>query len=400
MKIQSDMPAWSSVLFEPHRFKVIYGGRGSSKSWSAAMALVLQAMNERHFIVCIREVQLSIRDSSKRVLEAMIEMMGVGSLFRITDNYIKCVNTGSAFIFKGLQDKGEGLRSAEGATRAWVDEASTISQDSLDNLIPTIRAPGSEIWITFNPNLPTDPVYEMFVATDNPPPRSAVLKVNHTENPWFPQDLKDKMQWDRARDPDKYRHVWEGEPVEHSEAQIFHGYWRIEPCPEPPYDAMFYHGADWGFANDPTVLVRAWIDGQTLYIPDSVYGYGTEIKHTPALFDRVEGAKDWPIVADSARPELISHMQQHGYPKMHPTSKGAASVVSGIKFLQDFDIVIDPRNKELIDEFSLYKYKINKHTAKVTPIIEDRNNHGIDALRYALEPAMRMARRGPKMRVA
>ena len=388
------------MFFEPARYKVAYGGRGSSKSWGAAMALVIQSLQSRHFILCAREVQLSIRDSSKRVVSQMIDRLGVRDLFRETDTYIECPTTGSRFIFWGLRDGADKLKSAEGLTRVWIEEANTVSQTSLDTLHPTVREPGSEIWYTFNPGLPTDPVYAMFVDTTDPPPGSIVRKVNHDQNPWFPEVLREQMLWDRSRDPDKFRHVWEGEPVQHSEAQVFAGRWRIEPTPEPPKGTPLYHGADWGFAADPTTLVRCWMSDRRLYVSHAVFGYRVEITDTPALFAAIPGAEAWEIIADSARPEMIAHMRNHGYPRIVASSKGAGSVESGIAYLRNFDIVVDPRCKELIDEFHLYCYKTDKRTGQIQPDIVDANNHGIDALRYATEKAMRAERRGAvKIRV-
>jgi len=383
------------MLRGPERYKVAYGGRGAGKTWSIAQELVLQSMQQRHRILCAREVQLSIRDSSKRTIEDMIERLGVTDQFDIREAYIRNSRTGSTFIFSGLQDRGTKLKSYEGITRVWVAEAQSVSQDSMDALHPTIRAPGSEIWYDFNPYQESDPVYQMFVANE-PPPNSAVCKVNYYDNPWFPDVLREQMQWDQGRDPDKYRHVWEGEPVQHTAAQVFSGVWSIAPVPEPPEGTVFYHGTDWGFACDPTTLVRCWLEQKKLYIDRALFAYRVETQHLPDMFKRVNTAKSWPIVADSARPETISHMRRNGFPNMRKSKKGKGSVIEGIEFLRNFDIIIDPRCKELIDEFALYCYKIDKKTGLILPEIVDKNNHGIDAIRYAVEPLMRGA---PKIRV-
>jgi len=395
-----DFPKWATCLFEPSRFKAIYGGRGSSKSWSMATALVSKARRNQELILCAREIQLSIKDSSKRVIENAIERLGWQDLFEIQRDVIRSRETGSEFIFSGLKDGADKLKSYEGITIAWVEEANTVSQKSIDTLHPTIRRPNSEIWYTFNPALPTDPVYQMFVEGEVPP-NSIVRKVNYCNNPWFPDVLREQMEYDRKNDPDKHRHVWEGFPVLHSEAQIFYGRWKVAPVPDPPKDVCFYHGADWGFANDPSVLVRCWIDAKEnrLYVDRAVYGYHVDVIDTPALFNRVEGAGAWTIIADSARPESISHMQRHGFPKMLASRKGKNSIEDGIGYIRNFETVIAPELKELIDEFNLYSYKVDERTGMITPRIVDKYNHGIDALRYALEPAMRKAKT-PKLRVS
>ena len=387
-KVNPEFPRWASCLGKPARYRVFHGGRGSSKSWTVSQYLVARAARQRHKILCAREIQLSIRDSSKRLIEATIDRLGISNEFEITNTYIRHKHTGSEFIFWGLHDGAEKLKSAEGITLVWVEEANTVSQRSMDNLHPTIRAPNSEIIYTFNPGLPTDPVYNTFVAGD-PPPNSQVVQVNYHHNPWFPDVLKDQMEWDRANDADKYRHVWEGEPVKHSEAQVFYGKWSIAPCPEPSGDTPLYHGVDWGFASDPTVLLCCWIDGRQLYIPKAIFGNRIETRHMPRFFEAMPTLKGWPAIADSARPEMISHMVHNGYPKMRGAKKGKGSVEAGIEFLQNYRIVVDPQNKELIDEFSLYSYKTDARTGLVMPVLEDKNNHGIDALRYAVEPIMR-----------
>lgn len=390
-EIAVDLPAWAECFEKPARFRVLYGGRGSSKSWTIARQLLIRGMQRRHFILCAREIQLSIRDSSKRVIESQIEALGLEAEFKITDSYIEHCPTGTTFVFWGLSDSAEKLRSAEGITLAWIEEAQTVSQASLDALFPTVRAAGSEIWISFNPQLETDPVYKMFIA-NAPPPKSIVCKVNYSENPWFPEALRDQMEWDRETDPDKFRHVWEGFPVVHSAAQVFAGKWKIQPCPEPSPETPLYYGADFGFANDPTVFLRAWIDGRKLYVDRAAYGFHVEIENLPALFDTVTDARKWDAIADSSRPETISYLRNHGFPRIRATEKGKGSVAEGIEYLKNYEIIISPALKNLIDEFALYSYKTDKRTGNIMPILEDKNNHGIDALRYAMEPAAKKFR--------
>ena len=221
----------------------------------------------------------------------------------------------------------------------------------------------------------------------NKPKGSIVVEVNYTDNPWFPKVLRDEMEWDRAHDPAKYAHVWLGKYEELTEARVFNN-WRIEDF-DTPEDAVFYFGADWGFAQDPTALVRCWIDGRRLYVDREVYEVGCEIEDTPALFDTLEHgmARDWVITADSARPETISHMRKHGYPRMRKADKGQGSVEEGVKFLQSYDIIVHPRCKHVIDELTLYRYKTDKLTGQVLPKLEDKKNHTIDSIRYAVEQA-------------
>jgi phage terminase large subunit len=154
---------------------------------------------------------------------------------------------------------------------------------------------------------------------------------------------------------------------------------------------MFRFGADWGYAADPTALVRCYLVGRTLYIDQEAYQVGCEIMDTPDLFYTVDQSEKWPIVADSSRPETIGHMRKNGFPKIMPSVKGAGSVEDGIEFLKSYDIVVHPSCKHVIDEMTLYSYKTDPLTDAVLPILSDKNNHVIDALRYAVEAVRRGA---------
>jgi phage terminase large subunit len=383
------LPKWSDILLNQQAdYKVIHGGRGSAKSWAAAMCAVIKAMQRKRFILCTREVQLSIADSSKRTIEKQIELLGAQSEFETTLNSITHISTGSEFRFRGLND----IRSFEGVDIVWIEEGQAISQKSLTDLLPTIRGKGSELWITMNRQTENDPVDKLFLQGSTPP-NTIIRKVNFDENPWFPDRLRTLMEWDKQNDYDKYRHVWLGEPVRHSEAQVFFGRWKVEPIPEPKANTRFYFGADWGFANDPTTLVRCWIDGRRLYIDKAVGGVGIEIDRTPQLFRQIEGSTKWPITADCSRPETISYMNRNGF-RCQPSKKGAGSIVDGVAFLRQFDIIVAPDLKEVQDELSLYSYIIDKKTDAITPNIEDAHCDYVDATRYALEELMRRERSG------
>lgn len=144
-------------------------------------------------------------------------------------------------------------------------------------------------------------------------------------------------------------------------------------------------GADWGFSVDPSCLIRGYTEGRTLFVDYEAWMIGCEIDQLPDLFDRVPESRKWFITADSARPETVSYMQRHGYPKINPAIKGPKSVEDGVEFLKSYDIVVHPRCQHVIDELSSYSYKIDPQTEQVLPILEDKKNHTIDALRYACE---------------
>lgn len=209
--IDAPLPVAFSELFKPHRYKVFYGGRGGAKSRSFARALLLIGTQRAIRCLCAREVQNSIRDSVKRLLDDEIGRLGLSGFYRSTDNEIRGVN-GSLFIFSGLRMSPERLKSFEGITHCWIEEAETVSERSLDLLIPTMRTAGSEIWMSFNPDRVNSIVWQRFIVK-TPPPDSFVRKVGWRDNPWFPDVLRSEMEHCKSTDPDKYDHVWEGNPV-------------------------------------------------------------------------------------------------------------------------------------------------------------------------------------------
>jgi phage terminase large subunit len=359
----------------------------------AELMIEAHIIDQRRRSVCVREIQKSLSQSVKRLLETKIESMNAGSYFEVQDVVIKSRQGDGAIIFQGMQNHtSDSIKSLEGYDCAWVEEAQSLSQSSLDLLRPTIRKPGSELWFTWNPRQSDDPV-DSLLRGSTPPKDSTVLKVNYTDNPWFPDVLRDEMQYDLRRDPDKYQHVWMGQYLSNSSAQVFKN-WRVDDFDAPP-DAIHRLGADWGFAVDPTTLVRCHIVGRTLFIDYEAYMVGCEIVNTPELFMQIPEAEKWPIVADSARPETISHMRKNGFPKIMTAVKGPKSVEEGIEFLKGYDIVVHPRCIHTIDELSLYSYKQDPLTGKILPVLEDKKNHVIDALRYACEGVRRVGATKP-----
>ena len=367
-------------LFRPHRYKVFYGGRGSGKSWSVARALLLLGYEKPMRILCAREIQRSISDSVHKLLCEQIESIGLSGAYTITRDAIRCTS-GTEFIFKGLRSNPQEIKSTEGIDICWVEEAAAVSADSWDILIPTVRKPNSEIWLTFNPLDESDPTFQRFIL--NPPDGAFVRKVNYNENPAFPDVLEKEKDWLKARDYESYLHIWEGEVRKHSNAVIFAGKYRVEDF-ETPRDARFYQGADWGFAKDPSCLVRCFIKDRTIFIDREAWGVGVDLDETPALFDTIETARTWPIKADNARPETISFMRRRGF-NISAAKKWQGSIEDGIEFLKSYDIVIHPRCRHTIDEFAHYSYKVDKQTGDILPIVVDSFNHIIDGLRYSLD---------------
>lgn len=372
-------------LFQPARYKVFYGGRGAGRSWSCARALLLMGVAKQLRILCARETQLSIADSVHKLLGEQVDILELSNFYDVQKSRIIGAN-GTEFLFKGIKHNPQEIKSTEGVDVAWVEEAQAVSENSWNILIPTIRKDNSEIWITFNPGEEADPTYQRFVL--NPPPGAVVKKVNWHDNPWLPKVLRDEMEYLRRVDYDAYLHVWEGEPRTISDAVVFKGKFTVEPF-DTPADARFYFGADWGFSQDPTTLIRAFVKDRTLYIDQEAYAIGCDIDKTPALFDAVPESRKWQIYADSARPETISYMKRAGF-KIAACEKWSGSVEDGIAFLRSFEkIVIHERCKHTAEEFRLYKYKVDVQSGEVLPVLVDKHNHCTDSVRYALGKLIR-----------
>ena len=399
--LRIETPRAYAPLLEPARYKGLRGGRGAGRSHFFGELCVETCVSEPGTkFVCFREHQVSLEQSVKSLIEEKIEKHGLGRLFRVMDNEIRTPGDG-LILFKGLKSYTvDSIKSLEGYRYAWVEEAQTLSARSLKLLRPTMREEwtdsqgrlrGSEMWFSWNPRLPTDPIERFLNGPDGPPPNSVVITSTWRDNPWFPQSLMADMDLDRARDFESYSHVWEGAYETKSEARVFKN-WKIDRFPEPPVGTPFYLGADWGFSKDPSTLVRMWVQGRNLFVDYELYKVGVEIDHLPAFFDElIPGVTGWArqqkIVADSARPETISYMQRHNYPRMEAAKKGPDSLREGVIFLQGYDIVVHERCAETIDELTNYAYKVDPLTSEVVVpnVLEDKKNHIIDPMRYAVE---------------
>lgn len=370
----------------PHRYIGAHGGRGSGKSQYFGERWLRENIADRLDFVCLRETLKSLEFSVKKLLEGKIQQHNAGAYFEVQDRRILS-RRGGVTIFEGMQNHtADSIKSLEGFDRAWFEEAQAASDKSLTLLRPTIRKPGSQLWFSWNPDKATDPV-DMLLRGETPPPDSAIVEVNYMDNPWLPEELRVEMEYDKRRDPDKYAHVWLGKYRQNSEARVFKN-WRVEEFDVDPVWTL-RQGADWGFSIDPSVLVQCSIVGRTLYVTHEAYKVGCEIDFLPDLFRTVPEAERWPTTADSARPETISYMQRHGFPKMLAAVKGARSLEEGVEFLRSFDIVVHPRCVHTIQELSGYSYETDKLTGAILPKLADKDNHVIDSLRYACEGTRR-----------
>lgn len=400
--LRFQVPRVFAPLLGQARYKGAHGGRGSGKSHFFANLLIDDHMRYPGMrSVCIREIQKSLEYSVMQLLADKIREHQLQQHFNIRANDIQTPG-GGHIIFQGMQNHtADSIKSLEGYRRAWFEEAHNASKKSLKLLRPTMRAPGSQMWFSWNPEKSDAPIEEL-LRGEFAMPDSLVVEGNYWDNPWFPDELRGDMLYDKRRDLDAYLHVWCGKFLTNSEGRVFQN-WTVRDF-EVPADAMLLHGADWGFSIDPTVLVRGFVgswgddgepfsdpNGKTLFISHERYKIGLELDHTPEYWDALDhldngSAREWEIVADSSNPQAISYLQRHGYPRVLGAKKGPNSIKEGIKFLQSYDIVVHPRCKHTEQELTYFSYKTDPKTLRITPVLMQTKNHVIDSLRYMVEP--------------
>ena len=369
------------------RYRGAYGGRGSGKSFNFALMAAVMGYKEPLRILCTRDLQSSIRESfHEEVKNAIKSVKWLDANYTVGESFISCKN-GTEFIFKGLRHNISGIKSMAQIDICIVEEAEDVPEFSWRDLVPTIRAPKSEIWVIWNPRTvgsSVDTRFRKYVDDD-----MVIAECQYSDNPFFPEVLEKERQRDqRNYDPSVYAHIWEGAYLEISDAQVLHGKIKIAEFEPEMYWNGPYYGADWGFSTDPTTLVKLWIHDNILYLEYEAYGVGVEIDHIPDMFNRVPGAKEHMIRADNARPETISYMRRKGF-NIRGAVKGKGSVEDGVAHLRGYDwIVVHPRCTNSINESRLWSYKQDRLSGDILPVLIDANNHIWDAVRYALEPIM------------
>jgi phage terminase large subunit len=372
------------TLFAKARHKALFGGRGAQKSWAIATYLLIQAGQSRKRIICARQFQNSIRDSSKELIERRIRDLELSEQYDVTGQIIRHIGTGAEFLFLGLERNVESIRSLEGADIVWIEEARTISAKSMEILLPTVRNPNSELIWSWNPELPTDPV-DAYFRKGEPPPDAIVTKVSWADNPYFDDTaLPAEMARLRQNNYERYRHVWEGEYDISYQSKVFTRV--VVGRPDVPPDAAPLFGLDFGFSIDPTVIVKVYhlpATGQ-LYVAAEAGGRVPTDQLPDMLASIVHDPGDL-VRADSARPETIDYLQKRGF-GVRPARKGPGSIRDGIAFLQSFELVLDPDCEKMREELRCYSWPVDRLTgqviAGVNPI--DAHNHYADALRYAV----------------
>ena len=380
------------------RKKTAKGGRGSAKSESFARLAVRKAATEKKArFLCCRELQGSIKESVHQTIQDTIYELKLDRFFRIRDTSIRSW-TGCEFIFMGMRSNYNEIKSLKGIKYAWLEEGEGVRAASIDALTPTIRANDSELWVSFNPETKESPCNQTFVENVDPN-ESVVVEMNWRDNPWFPEVLRKEMEWCKKTDYEKYLWIWEGNYKKYAQDLIFKDKIEVDCEFVAPEGITFYYGLDFGFADDPLAGIRCYIFDHSIYIDYEVYGRGIELDDIHAKLLELPGTSRWKIMADSARPDTISYLKRalvksskvyQGY-NIVAVEKGEGSVEDGIDFLKSFKkIYIHHRCKGTKEDFQNYRYKRHQITDEILPIPVDKSNHSCDALRYALEPLMKL----------
>jgi len=379
-------------IFDPYRYKIAYGGRGSGKSWAFARALLLQGAQQPIRILCAREVQKSIKQSVHTLLTDQIQALELGYFYTVTESEIRGLN-GTIFSFAGLASHTvESIKSFEGCDRCWIEEAQTVSKKSWDILIPTIRKPDSEIWVSLNPDLDTDDTYVRFVL--NTPPNALAVKINWSDNPWFPDVLEQERQHCQAHNAKDYENIWEGRPKTVVDGAIY----------ADEYQNMVDEHRINRVPHDPVLKVHCifdlgWNDAMTIIMAQRA---GSEVR----IIDYIEETHqtlDW--YSNELRQRNYNWgkvwLPHDGVTKDYRTGKSAAELMTAMGWSVEIIPVGDvehgirlarmlfPRlwmDKEkthrLQECLKRYRRSINATTNQPTTPLHDEYSHGADAFRY------------------
>lgn len=366
------IPSEFGRLFDTDwREAAIYGGRGSLKSHTVARVLLIRAMQKSGLCGCFREFQNSIADSSHSLLSNLIEQYNL-PYFKVTNDSIVNTRTGYSFIFKGLRNNIQSIKSIEGMTEAWVEEAQTISEKSIDVLTPTVRLPGSQIFYTYNRLKPDDPIHKRLVIEGRP--NTLIINVNYEvaqKYGWFSDVLQAEMEADKANRPEIYKHKWLGEPS--TMQGLIYNFERLDTLPEEA--EWIGTGLDFGYTNDPTAAIDVYRWNNGYILDERLYQRGMKNKEIAHVI------KDSPLViADSAEPKSIDEIKDDGVTIL-PAVKGKDSVNNGIQLLQGLTIRYTARSHNIEEELLNYCWKVDKEDRSLNIPI-DAYNHAMDAVRY------------------
>jgi phage terminase large subunit len=367
------------------REAAIYGGRFSLKSHTVARYLLIRARMKKTRVACFREFQNSIVESSHQLLADLIKFYGLNE-FEVTKNSIINKLNGSDFIFKGLYNNDQTIKSIEGIDIAWVEEAQTVSNTSLEVLTPTVRKDGSQIIYTYNRLLEDDPIHQRLVIEGRP--NTLIINVNYDialKYGWMPEVSRLEMEDDKSKRPALYKHKWLGEPS-NVERKIYKDWLIID---ELPHEARLErYGLDFGYTNDPTSIVAIYKYNNAYILDEVCFRNGMSNKE---IVDTLKVVNQALTIADSAEPKSIDEIRAYGV-NIQPADKGQGSVKQGIGYVQQQKISVTKRSINLIKEYRNYLWETDVN-GKILNVAQDFNNHALDAVRYAFDSYIK---RSPK----
>ena len=393
-KAKARFPAKLKCLFEPvnARYRVLYGGRGGSKSWNIARALLLKGCEKTIRVLCAREYQTSIKDSVHKLLCDQIFNLGIEAHYEITERTIRGIN-GTEFIFVGIKNNTNNVKSIEGIDICWVEEAQSVSPNSWNVLVPTIRKANSEIWISFNPELPTDETWKRFVI--NPPENAVIQKINWSDNPWFPEVLDLERRTLQGRDIEAYNNVWEGIPRQTVDGAIFAKEVTMAELEgricNVPYDATkpVHAVFDLGWADQTAVWLLQFVGQETRllrYFEDSqqtISYYMAKLQSFGYLYDTIwlpHDAKAKSLGTGKSIEEIVRasgmKVQILGRVPVADSINAARTIFNKCYF--------DRQNtEEGLQCLRHYRYDVDPETKMFSAKpLHDEYSHGADAFRY------------------
>jgi len=402
--VNVEFPDKLRCLFQPSRYKFLKGGRGSAKSWSVARALLIQGAMQPHRILCTREVQKSIKQSVHQLLKDQIQALNLGGFYQVLETEIRGKN-GTSFHFSGLSDHtADSIKSFEGCTRVWIEEGQAITKRSWQILTPTIRANGSEIWVTYNPQLETDETHQRAVG-DKKDPDTVTVDINYWDNPWFPEVLeKERQHAQNTLSKEEYAHIWEGRCMPAVQGAI---YFNEVAAAEAtgrigrfPYDPMLKVHRVWDMGwNDCMAIILAQRHGSAV----NIVGYVTGTHRTTADYIsecRGEKYRGWNWGND-----FLPH---DGFASNRQTGKADADVLRGLGCTvvqtPNMDVEqgirqarllfprvyidkqstasLDPELPGLVECLKRYRRRVNQQTGTPEAPLHDVHSNGADAFRY------------------
>lgn len=389
-------------------YRIFKGGRGSGKTKGCAKMCAIIALQhavegKSGVILCGREFMISLEDSTlaeiKWAIESEPELLA--PWFDVGEKYVRTKGLPGRVDFKfvGLRHNIDSLKSKAEVLLTWIDEAETVSETAYRKLMPTIARFKGELFLSYNPESPDSATHTRFVK--NPTDKTVICTVNWNDNPWHDERMEAERLLDLRDRPDLYHHIWEGEFLTMTEAQVFSGKYKSESL-EPPAGSTPYIGLDFGFSTDPSACVKIYKIGRVLLWRKEFYSRGILIndlggKIRSAIGDDVT---KYDVIADSARPDDIAYLKQPisvsggscQLPRIKGAGKGRGSVEAGVEFIKSHDNIIHPDCPNVLKEFKMFSYRVDKQSDQVLPVLAGGWDHAIDAGRYALEPIMRNSR--------